>query len=212
MDLRFCLKSEVFCLVSSKGVVKMRKIIVLEHVSLDGVIQSPGGQDEDVSEGFTYGGWTGPFASDELGRLIRTQMHSDFALLLGRKTYEQWGDYWPHHADVWPEAQIATKYVASQTLQHSIWEPTVFLKDPIKQLTLLKLEAGPDFHVWGSSDLAHALFQNGLVDDCWLIIYPIIIGSGKRLFPNGDMNPITFTSMSHHLMPNGVVVSHYQRK
>lgn len=106
--------------------VKMRKIIVLGHISLDGVIQSPGGNDEDVSKGFTYGGWTGPFASDELGRLIRTQMHSDFALLLGRKTYEHWGDYWPQHANVWPEAQIAIKYVVSQILHESVWEPTVF--------------------------------------------------------------------------------------
>ena len=189
----------------------MRKIIVLEHLSLDGVIQAPGGKDEDLSGGFTHGGWTAPFASTELGRLVRGQMHREFDLLLGRRTYELWADYWPNHAEIWPEANAATKYVASTTQRDSLWGPDVFLSEPVEELKELKQADGPDFHVWGSSELVQTLLHHDLVDECWFIHYPIIIGSGKQLFPNDGMNPLTLEVIEHHSLPNGVSVVHYKR-
>src|SRR5215216_3686772 len=105
----------------------MRKIIVLSHVSLDGVIQAPGGPQEDTSGGFAYGGWAGQFSDEVSGAAIRRQMNMPFDLLLGRKTFDIWEAYWPHHADIWPGASTATKYVASNTMTSSEWQPSVFL-------------------------------------------------------------------------------------
>ncbi|MCV4231106.1 hypothetical protein OHJ21_07980 [Virgibacillus sp. LDC1] len=104
----------------------MRKIIVLEHVSLDGVIQAPGERDEDISGGFAYGGWSAPYSNEIVGTLLRRQMNMPFDLLLGRKTYEIWAPYWPQHADVWPMANKATKYVVSNTMTSGVWQPSVF--------------------------------------------------------------------------------------
>ena|ERR1700730_13025091 len=105
----------------------MRKIIVLEHFSLDGGIQAPGGPDEDTSDGFAYGGWAGPYDDDILGAALQKQMNVRFDLLLGRKTFDIWAAFWPQHADVWPGVNTATKYVASNTMTSSEWQPSVFL-------------------------------------------------------------------------------------
>ncbi|WP_251025513.1 MULTISPECIES: dihydrofolate reductase family protein [unclassified Exiguobacterium] len=159
----------------------MRKIIVLEQ-SVIGRAQASGGKEEDLSGDFMHGGWTEPFSSQELGIWIRTQMHSEFDLLLGRKTYDQWASYWPNHDDVWREATRAMKYVVTRQSQDSRWESTTFLTEPVEALKRIKQEEGPDLHVWGSSELVHTLLANDLIDEVRLIMYPIIIGSGKRLF------------------------------
>lgn len=189
----------------------MRKIIVLEHLSLDGVIQAPGGKEEDLSEDFMHGGWTEPFSSQELGIWIRTQMHSEFDLLLGRKTYDQWASYWPNHDDVWREATRAMKYVVTRQSQDSRWESTTFLTEPVEALKRIKQEEGPDLHVWGSSELVHTLLANDLIDEVRLIVYPIIIGSGKQLFPDGNILPLQLDVIEQQLMPNGVHVVRYGR-
>ncbi|MBQ6458584.1 MAG: dihydrofolate reductase [Exiguobacterium sp.] len=189
----------------------MRKIIVLEHLSLDGVIQAPGGKEEDLSEDFMHGGWTEPFSSQELGIWIRTQMHSEFDLLLGRKTYDQWASYWPNHDDVWREATRAMKYVVTRQSQDSRWESTTFLTEPVEALKRIKQEEGSDLHVWGSSELVHTLLANDHIDEVRLIVYPIIIGSGKRLFPDGNILPLQLDVIEQQLMPNGVHVVRYGR-
>lgn len=189
----------------------MRKIIILEHLSLDGVIQAPGGKEEDLSGDFMHGGWTEPFSSQKLGIWIRTQMHSEFDLLLGRKTYDQWANYWPNHDDVWPEANRAMKYVVTRQSQDSQWEATIFLTEPVEALRRLKQEEGPDLHVWGSSELVHTLLANDLIDEVRLIVYPIIIGSGKRLFPDGNILALHLDVIEQQLMPNGVHVVRYGR-
>ena len=189
----------------------MRKIIVLEHITLDGVIQAPGGPDEDTSGGFPYGGWVGSFSDDELGTALRKQMSQPFDLLLGRKTFEIWEPYWPNHAEAWPAVMSATKYVASKTRTSSDWQPSVFLNDNIaEQVAGLKQQDGPDLHVWGSADLLQTLMRHDLVDTFWLMIYPLTLGTGKRLFADGTM-PRMFKVTEGQVTPNGVVVVNYER-
>ena len=126
----------------------MRKIIVLEHITLDGVIQAPGGPDEDTSNGFAHGGWIAPYSDEVLGTALRKQMNSTFDLLLGRKTFDIWAPYWPQHVDAWPGANTATKYIASNTLTSSNWNPSVFLSGDIaEKVAELKQQPGPDLHV-----------------------------------------------------------------
>ena len=189
----------------------MRKIIVLEHISLDGVIQAPGGPEEDTSGGFAYGGWVAPFSDEILGTALRKQMNSSFDLLLGRKTFEIWGPYWPQHGDIWPGANAATKYVASNTITSSAWQPSVFLSGDIaEEVTRIKQQPGPDLHVWGSSDLLQTLIQHDLVDVFWLMIYPITLGKGKRLFGNGTI-PAAFKVTEGIVTPSGAIVVTYER-
>ena len=189
----------------------MRKVIVLEHLSLDGVIQAPGGQDEDTSGGFAYGGWTEPYSDAILGTALRRQMNRPFDLLLGRKTFEIWASYWPHHADDWPGANTATKYVASHTMTSGKWQPSVFLNGDIAvQVAKIKQQGGPDLHVWGSGNLIQTLFKHDLVDAFWLMIYPITLGGGKRLFANGTI-PAAFKVTESLVTPTGVIVVNYER-
>ncbi|MHA2858489.1 dihydrofolate reductase family protein [Paenibacillus lautus] len=189
----------------------MRKIIVLEHVSLDGVIQAPGEPDEDVSDGFAYGGWSAPYSNEIVGTLLRRQMNMPFDLLLGRKTYEIWAPYWPQHSDVWPRANQANKYVVSNTMTSGEWQPSVFLSgDIVGKITQIKQQQGPDLHVWGSGDLVQTLIKHDLVDVFWLMIYPITLGSGKRLFAGGT-TPAAFKVTESKVAPNGVIVVNYER-
>jgi dihydrofolate reductase len=189
----------------------MRKIVVLEHISLDGVIQAPGGPDEDPSGGFTYGGWIASFSDELLGAALRRQMNLPFDLLLGRKTFEIWAPYWPQHADVWPGANAATKYVASNTLTTSTWQPTVFLNGDIAgKVAKIKQQPGPDLHVWGSSNLLQTLIRHDLVDTFWLMIYPITLGRGKRLFAEGTI-PAAFKVTEGIVTPGGAIVVNYER-
>lgn len=189
----------------------MRKLIVLEHISLDGVIQGPGGPDEDTSDGFAYGGWSAPYSDDIIGAAVAKKMNMPFDLLLGRKTFDIWAGYWPQHADVWPGVNTATKYVASNTMTSHEWQPSVFLNgDVAEKITKIKQQQGPDLHVWGSGDLLQTLMKNDLVDTFWLMIYPITLGSGKRLFADGTI-PAAFTVTESTVGSSGVILVNYER-
>ena len=189
----------------------MRKVLVLEHISLDGVIQAPGGPDEDTSGGFAHGGWISSYSDPVLGTLLRRQMNLPFDLLLGRKTYDIWAPYWPHHAEAWPGVNTATKYVASNTLASGEWQPCVILSGDIAgKVAKIKQEQGPDLHVGGSGDLMQTLIQHDLIDAFWLMIYPITLGAGKRLFADGTI-PAAFKVTESKVTPNGVIVVNYER-
>ena len=189
----------------------MRKVIVLEFMSLDGVIQAGGGPDEDTSGGFAYGGWQAPYSDDVLGTVMKRQMNMPFDLLLGRKTFEIWAPYWPHHADIWPGASTATKYVASNTMTSSEWQPSVFLGgDLVEKVNKIKQTQGPDLHVYGSANLVQTLMKHDLVDAFWLKIYPLTLGSGKRLFAEGTI-PAAFKVTDCKVSPSGVIIVNYER-
>src|SRR5690625_43643 len=164
----------------------MRKLNVLTFVSLDGVIQAPGGPDEDTSGDFKYGGWRFPFFDEVLDEEMEKQMTPPFDLLLGRKTYDIFASYWPEHADKWPGINEATKYVASHERMEFTWENSVQLESDIpEEVRKLKKQDGPDLQVYGSGNFIQTLLKNDLVDELWLKIYPITLGQGKRLFEEG---------------------------
>lgn len=188
----------------------MRKVVVLEHITLDGVVQAPSGSDEDTSGGFAYGGWTAPYSDAILGTLIRRQMNLPFDLLIGRKTFQIWEPYWPHHAEAWPGVNTATKYVASNTITSSEWQPSVFLNGDIaEKVAKIKQQQGPDLHVWGSGNLIQTLIKHNLVDTFWLMIYPLTLGVGKRLFADGTI-PAAFSVTESEVTPKGVIVVNYE--
>jgi dihydrofolate reductase len=189
----------------------MRKINVLEFVTLDGVIQAGGGPQEDTSGGFAYGGWQVPYSDAVAGAAMKKQMSMPFDLLLGRKTFEIWAPYWPQHADFWPSVMTATKYVASNTLTSSDWQPTVFLGgDIVDNINKLKQTPGPDLHVYGSANLVQTLLKHDLVDALWLKIYPLTLGCGKRLFVDGTI-PAAFKVTEGTVTPNGIIIVNYER-
>jgi len=188
----------------------MRTITVLEHISMDGIIQAPGGPDEDPSGGFTHGGWSGRYSDDVLGAALRQKMHSSFDLLVGRSTFEIWEPYWPNQT-FWPEVNVATKYVASNTRTTTTWQPAVFLQgDVAAQVAALKQQPGRDIHVWGSSDFVQTLLAHDLVDALWLMVYPLTLGTGKRLFGTGTI-PAPFHVVESIATPSGTMVMHYTR-
>ena len=189
----------------------MRKIIVLEHISLDGVIQAPGGPEEDTSGGFAYGGWVTPYSDTALGTALRKQMNMPFDLLLGRKTFDIWAPYWPQHGEIWPGVKTATKYVASNTLTSSTWQPAVFLNGDIaEKIAQIKQQPGPDLHIWGSAHLLQTVIKHDLVDVFWLMIYPVTLGSGKRLFADGAI-PAAFKVTESSVTSQGVIIVNYER-
>jgi dihydrofolate reductase len=189
----------------------MRKIIVLEHISLDGVIQAPGGPEEDPGGGFAFGGWTAPYSDEILDQNVQRQLNKPFDLLLGRKTFDIWAPYWPLHAEMWPGVMTATKYVASNTLTSSNWKPSVFLNGNIaEKVAKIKQLPGPDLHVWGSGNLLQTLIRHDLVDTFWLMIYPVTLGGGKRLFADGTI-PAAFKVTEGLVTPSGVIVVNYER-
>ena len=189
----------------------MRRVIVLEFVTLDGVIQAGGGPEEDTSGGFAYGGWQAPYSDDVVGTVMEKQMSMPFDLLLGRKTFEIWAPFWPHHADMWPGVMSATKYVASNTMMSHEWQPSVFLGgDLAEKVTELKRQQGPDLHVYGSANLVQTLMKHDLVDAFWLKIYPLTLGTGKRLFADGTI-PAAFKVTESHVSPSGIIIANYER-
>jgi len=189
----------------------MRKVIVLEFITLDGVIQAGGGPEEDTSGGFAYGGWQAPYSDDVLGTVMNKQMSMPFDLLLGRKTFEIWAPYWPHHADIWPGVNPATKYVASNTITSHAWQPSVFLGgDIVEKINNLKQTQGPDLHVYGSANLVQTLMKHDVVDAFWLKIYPLTLGSGKRLFAEGTI-PAAFKVTESTVSSTGVILVNYER-
>lgn len=186
----------------------MRKIIVLSFITLDGVMQAPGGPEEDPSGGFEYGGWTAPYFDEASGEAMAKQMQPA-DLLLGRKTFDIFAGYWPQHADDWPGINEVAKYVVSHTEGESDWENTVFLHS-IDEVKELKNTEGRDLQVHGSGELIQNLLENDLVDELWLKFFPITLGKGKKLFANGTM-PAAFTLTDTFVTPSGVIFANYQR-
>ena len=189
----------------------MRKVIALEFITLDGVIQAGGGPEEDTSGGFAYGGWVAPYDDDVADTVIQRQLNLPFDLLLGRTTFEIWASFWPHHADEWPGVNPATKYVASNTMTSSAWQPSVFLGGDIaEKVSNLKQQPGPDLHVYGSANLLQTLMKHDLVDAFWLKIFPLTLGSGKRLFVDGTI-PAAFKVTESQVSPSGIILVNYER-
>ncbi|HSW80030.1 MAG TPA: dihydrofolate reductase family protein [Candidatus Saccharimonadales bacterium] len=194
----------------------MRKIIVQSFVSLDGVMQAPGGPEEDESGKFKYGGWTAPYfrdADDEAAGFMQEWMKST-DILLGRKTYDIFEAYWPKHDDMWPGILDVTKYVASTTLENSKvdksdWKHTVLLSN-VDDIKKLKNEDGGEIKVHGSGNLAQTLFKHDLVDELHLMTFPITLGIGKRLFGDGTI-ATAFTLIESLVTSNGVIFANYKR-
>lgn len=189
----------------------MRKIIVLTFLTLDGVMQAPGGPEEDTSGGFPYGGWTVPYFDEYTGKMMGEQMKQPFDLLLGRKTYDIFAAYWPQHESNWPGVNTVKKYVASRTPRTLEWNNSVLLGDDIvAEIKRLKEEDGPDLHVYGSGNLVQTLLKHDLVDEFWLKIFPITLGTGKRLFAEGTI-PAAFTVVESTSSPSGVIIASFKR-
>ena len=174
-------------------------------------MQGPGGPTEDTSSNFTLGGWTVPYFDEFLGNVMAEQMGQPFDLLLGRKTFEIFASYWPHHEEEGPEINRATKYVASNTLTSHEWSKSVFLNgNVVDEIKKLKEQEGPDLQVHGSSDLIQTLLEHDLVDEFWLKIFPVTLGMGKRLFDNGTI-ATACTLVDSKTSPSGVIVATLKR-
>jgi dihydrofolate reductase len=189
----------------------MRKIIVLTFITMDGVMQAPGGPTEDTSGNFMYGGWTVPYFDEYLGQVMSEQMDRPFDLLLGRKTFEIFASYWPQHQEEGPGINQATKFVASNTLTIHEWSKSVFLKgDVASEIKKIKQLDGPDLQVHGSSNLIQTLLEYDLIDEFWLKIFPVTLGAGKRLFDKGTM-PAAFALVESKASPSGVIIANFKR-
>ncbi|TME21672.1 MAG: dihydrofolate reductase [Chloroflexi bacterium] len=188
----------------------MRKLIVLSFITLDGVMQAPGGPGEDESGGFKYGGWSVGYFDDFLGNVMTEQMDHPFDLLLGRKTYDIFAAYWPQVKDeTGAGINRAKKYVVSHRPVNLDWKITVPINgDVAGKIKQLKKEDGPEIQVHGSGNLIQTLLKNDLVDEFWLKTFPVALGSGKRLFAEGTM-PAGFTLKESRTSPTGVIVSSY---
>jgi dihydrofolate reductase len=192
----------------------MRKIIVASFTSLDGVMQAPGGPQEDPTGGFAFGGWTAPHFDEALGAAMGEIFGRPFDLLLGRKTYDIFAAHWPYVTD--PNGPIAgpfnrvTKYVASRANPTLTWQNSRWLgADTVASLRTLKREDGPDLLVQGSGDLLQTLWKNGLVDEFSVLIFPVVLGRGKRLFGDGT-TPAGLTLVKARSFPTGVIVANYR--
>ena len=174
-------------------------------------MQAPGGPTEDPSGNFALGGWTVPYFDEFLGQVMTEQMGQPFDLLLGRKTFEIFASYWPHHQEEGAGINKATKYVASTTLDSHDWKKSVFLKGNLpEEIKKLKQEEGPDLQVHGSGNLIQTLLAHDLVDEFWLKIFPVTLGTGKRLFDNGTI-PAAYTLVDSKTSPSGVIVATLKR-
>lgn len=191
----------------------MRKIIIQEFISLDGVIQAPGGPEEDQSNDFKYGGWTAPYfyeADEEANEFMQKNMNST-DLLLGRKTYELFAAYWPEHADMWPGINDVTKYVVSDSPVKLTWVNSELITDDVvARIRELKVGDGSILKVIGSGNFTQTLFKHDLVDELWLMIFPVTLGTGKRLFGEGTI-PAAFTLTESLVTSNGVIFANYKR-
>jgi dihydrofolate reductase len=194
----------------------MRKIIVLSMITLDGVMQAPGGPGEDPSGGFKYGGWTAPYGDEIYGKVVQNELKpADY--LLGRKTFEIWAGYWPEHGDFWPGINEGTKYVFSKNMKNSDplitgWKNSVVIKTvaDIKKIKNSPAKGGADIQVWGSGELVQLLLKNDLVDEFRLKIHPLTLGKGKKLFVTGTI-PAAFTLIDSIVTPSGVIIANYKR-
>ncbi|MEQ8811071.1 MAG: dihydrofolate reductase family protein, partial [Imperialibacter sp.] len=199
--------------VSSTNTNSMRRIVVLSMITLDGVMQGPGGPEEDPSGGFKFGGWVAPFDDEIADEVIRKELQpADY--LLGRKTYEIWADYWPKHGDFWPGINEGMKYVLSKRLNQSHpmvagWKNSEVVTG-VADIKSIKEGEGRDIHVWGSSELVQLLLAHDLVDELRLKIHPLLLGKGKRLFNDGAV-PGAFTLTETIVTSTGVIIAAYKR-
>jgi len=193
----------------------MRKLVVLSFISLDGVMQAPGGTEEDVSGNFEYGGWTVPYWDDFSNEEMDRQMSMPFDLLLGRKTYNIFASYWPLQDEqtnsVAAPFNAATKYVVSSSSPTLTWEKSVIIEgDVVSKIQSLKQQDGPMLQVHGSGNLVQTLLNNDLIDELWLKIFPVTLGTGKRLFADGT-HPAGFELIETKTSPTGVIFASYKR-
>jgi len=186
-------------------------------ITLDGVMQAPGGPEEDTSGGFKYGGWTAPYNDEVYGKVLQKELQpADY--LLGRKTFQIWAKYWPEHGNFWPGINEGTKYVFSKSMKKSDplvtgWKNSVVIKNvaDIKKLKSQNISgSNSDIQVWGSGELVQLLLKNDLVDELRLKIYPLTLGKGKKLFDNGTI-PAAFTLIDSVVTPSGVMIVNYKR-
>lgn len=191
----------------------MRKLIIQEFISLDGVIQAPGGPEEDKSNDFRYGGWTAPYfykADEEANEFMQDNLKIT-DLLLGKNTYELFAAYWPENADMWPGINEVTKYVVSHGQVNLPWiNSELITGDVVTRIKELKNGEGSILKVIGSGNLVQTLLQHDLVDELWLMIFPITLGSEKRLFGEGVI-PAAFTLVDSLVASNGVIFANYSR-
>ena len=183
-------------------------------ITLDGVMQAPGGPKEDPSGGFKYGGWGAPYGDEVYGKVVQKELKQPVDYLLGRKTFEIWAGYWPEHGDFWPGINEGTKYVFSKNIKKSDplvtgWKNSVVIKS-VADIKKLKNSKGADIQVWGSSKLIQLLLKNDLVDELSLKIYPLTLGRGKKLFNDGPI-PAAFTLTESVVTTTGVVIACYKR-
>ena len=183
----------------------MRKIIVGSFITLDGIMQAAGGPEE----GFNYGGWSAPYYDEALDKIAEKQKLPAKDLLLGRKTFEIFASFFPDHEDIWPGVNDVNKYVMSSTLEKSDWKNSIFLKS-VDDIRKLKNSEGSDIQVHGSGNLIQTLLKHDLVDELWLLIHPLTLGSGNKLFADGTM-PAAFTLVESKATPGGVIAAHYKR-
>lgn len=182
-------------------------------ISLDGVIQAPGGPKEDTSNGFKYGGWVAPYSDDVYDSVVKNELEpADY--LLGRKTFQIWAGYWPQHGDFWPGINAGMKYVLSKKLKKSDklitgWKNSALVRT-VADIKKIKQTKGADLHVWGSSELIHLLLKNDLVDELHLKIHPLILGKGKKLFDNASL-AAAYALTDSLVTPKGVIIATYKR-
>jgi dihydrofolate reductase len=192
----------------------MRKIVVLSFITLDGVMQAPGGPEEDPSENFAYGGWQAPYGDDESGQEMSKQLSQDYDLLLGRKTYDIFAGYWPKHPEIEFVAgpfNKCTKYVVSGSQIDLPWEHSELITgDVVAKLKELRDSDGSMLQVHGSGKLVQTLLQHDLVDELWLKTYPLTLGTGKKLFAEGTQ-VAAFELISSTVTPDGVIFANYKR-
>ena len=193
----------------------MRKLIVLSFITLDGVLQAPGGPEEDPTGGFKHEGWVAGYSDDFLLKEMIKQTSKPFDLLLGRKTYEIFAAYWPYvNTNENPFAarlKNAKKYVASMTLTKLDWNNSEMVKGDVSEgIRRIKEQDGPEIQVHGSGNLIQTLLQHDLVDELWLKIFPVTLGVGKRLFAEGAI-PAGFKLLESGISPSGVIIASYER-
>lgn len=190
----------------------MRQLIVCTFLTLDGVMQAPGAPEEDQEGGFAFGGWQASYLDDVTNSAIAAFMDKPFDLLLGRKTYDIFAGYWPNHVDgtIGRKFSEATKYVASRGNPTLLWERSMLLEgDVARSVGQLKAQDGPELQVYGSGDLVRTLRAHGLIDRYFLWIHPLIVGSGKRLFPEGTA-PGALRLVDSQVSSTGVIMGSYE--
>jgi len=190
----------------------MREILAITHVTLDGVMQAPGGPDEDTSGGFTHGGWSVPYRGEAGGQAIGEIVAREFDMLLGRRTYENFASSWPNNGEhpIGKAFNKATKYVVTRSLDRLDWENSHRIGgDVVGEVRRLKASEGPELHIWGSSELLQTLIAADLVDEFRMFVFPVVLGAGKRLFGNG-IPPRRFSLVASRSTPSGLIINTYR--